>query len=103
MHPYDPNGSDTDVCDSVYYCPVCDTETAEPGECETCDETPAGEITHGLPYLVCQACRQKCDPTHRYRLQVDRIISIDHKCIRTIIEICAGCYTKFPWNLDIEP
>ena len=60
-------------------------------------------ITYGLPYLICQACRTKCDPTHRYRLQVDRITSIDHKCIRTIIEICADCYTRFPWNLDIEP
>jgi hypothetical protein len=103
MHPYDPNGSDTDVCDSVYYCPKCDTETAEPGDCENCDDAPAGEIAYGLPYLTCQACRTKCNPTHRYRLQVDRIITIDHKCIRTTIEICADCYTRFPWNLDIEP
>lgn len=108
MHPYDPNASDTDVCDSVYYCPVCDTETDESGHCKPCDVDDtylreSGHITHGLPYLVCQACREKCDPTHRYVLQVDRITTIDHKSIRTIIEICAGCYSKFPWNLDIEP
>ena len=60
-------------------------------------------ITYGLPYLICQAFRVKCDPTERYALQVDRIISVDHKSIRTVIEICAGCYTKFPWNLNIEP
>jgi hypothetical protein len=110
MHPYDPNSSDTDVCDSVYYCRVCDTEIDQSGYCETCDWAPAssttkvvGDITYGLPYLTCQACQGKCDPTHRYVLQVDRIIDIVHKCNRAVIEICAGCYTKFPWNLDIEP
>jgi hypothetical protein len=61
------------------------------------------EIEYGLPYLTCQSCRGKCDPTHRYHLQVDRIYAVDHKCARLFFDICADCYDRlFPWSLDYK-
>jgi hypothetical protein len=61
------------------------------------------EITYDLGYLVCQSCQERCDPAHRYHLQVDHIVAVNHRAIRTLFDVCAACYDRlFPWNLDLE-
>lgn len=37
MYQYDPNSSDTAVCDTIYACAHCGNEIPQHGNCETCE------------------------------------------------------------------